>query len=235
MSKFIYIIGCGGVGSWLAHSMNKLATDCVLTLVDGDTLEERNLDRQLYSPEDIGQNKAEALALMLQTPDYLPEWFARGVIPGPCTSDVLMVCADNDPCRLEALKYCDEEEAQCIIAANETTSSEAYYYRSEWKGTERDPRVYYPHLLTNHDNDPRAGAIGCTGVAQENNRQLVSANFMAAALAQHLYVLWIMEFPKMPWSIESRLPYKLVANLSQLETIRPKLQTETTTNEERTA
>jgi hypothetical protein len=77
----------------------------------------------------------------------------------------------------------DESGCQAIFAVNETHSSEAYYCWRTWRRTERDPRVYYPELNTDRAGDPRTAAVGCTGEAQENNRQLVFANLIAAALA----------------------------------------------------
>jgi hypothetical protein len=116
------------------------------------------------------------------------------------------------------LEVCDESGCQAIFAANETHSSEAYYYRRSWKNTRRDPRVYYPEINTDHSGDPRATAIGCTGEAQTSNRQLVSANLMAAALAEHLFVLWNLKAPRMDAETVAALPYQFVANLSKLET-----------------
>jgi len=115
---------------------------------------------------------------------------------------------------------CDSYRCQAIIAANETHSAEAYLYFREWKETMADPRVYYPELMNESGGDPRARSIGCTGAAQQQNPQLVSANFMAASLAQHLYVLWAMELPRMEgWmDILPSMPHKLNANLSRLET-----------------
>ncbi len=45
MNGKIYIIGCGGVGSWLASAVARLENPNHLVLVDGDDLEEKNLDR----------------------------------------------------------------------------------------------------------------------------------------------------------------------------------------------
>ena len=75
-------------------------------------------------------------------------------------------------------------------------------------------------LLTDHSGDPRAAAIGCTGEVQERNRQLVSANLMAAALAEHLFVLWHLKAPRMDQETVALLPHKFAANLSKLETWR---------------
>jgi hypothetical protein len=59
--------------------------------------------------------------------------------------------------------------------------------------------------------------MGCTGEAQVATRQLVSSNFMSAALAQHLFVAWAIEARKMDAEARKFLPHKLAANLSKIE------------------
>ena len=211
-----YLIGCGGVGSAIVPSLCLLKPPETITLIDGDKIELKNLNRQMFDARQVGMNKAEALAARFNC-RFIPEWFARGKIRHQ-RNDWLICLVDNHRTRLEALEVCDESGCQAIIAANETHSSEAYYYRRTWQGTNRDPRVYYPEINHDRSGDPRAAAIGCTGEAQVNNRQLVSANLMAAALAEHLYVLWDMKAPRMDKETVAVLPYKLVANLSKLET-----------------
>lgn len=211
-----YLIGCGGVGSAIIPSFCLLKSPTDITLIDGDTIERKNLNRQMFDAGQIGKNKASALAARFGC-HALPEWFARGKLRHYRT-DWLLCLVDNHRTRLEAIEVCDEHGCQAVFAANETHSAEAYYYRRSWKGTPRDPRVYYPELLTDRSGDPRAASIGCTGEVQESNRQLVSANLMAAALAEHLFVLWHLKVPRMDRETVERLPHKLVANLSRLET-----------------
>ena len=211
-----YIIGCGGVGSAIVPSFCLLKPPQDVTLIDGDTIERKNLNRQMFSTAQVGRNKAQALATVFNC-RFIPEWFARGKIRHE-RSDWLICLVDNHRTRLEALEVCDEYGCQAIFAANETHSSEAYYYRRSWQNTHRDPRVYYPEINDDESGDPRAASIGCTGDAQENNRQLVSANLMAAALAEHLFVLWNLKAPRMDSQTVAVLPYKFVANLSKLET-----------------
>jgi len=211
-----YIIGCGGVGSAIVPSFCLLKSPADITLIDGDLIETKNLNRQMFDLRQVGQNKAQALAAKYQC-RFLPEWFARGKLRHQ-KSDWLLCLVDNHRTRLEALEVCDEYGCQAIFAANETHSAEDYYYRRTWAGTHRDPRVYYPELKSDRSGDPRATAIGCTGEAQTNNRQLVSANLMAAALAEHLFVLWSLKAPRMDAETVAGLPYKFVANLSKLET-----------------
>lgn len=69
----IVVVGCGGTGSWLIPKLaktindmkrkNLLANDFSLVLVDGDTVESKNLIRQNFVESDIGRNKAEVMAV----------------------------------------------------------------------------------------------------------------------------------------------------------------------------
>lgn len=213
-----YIIGCGGVGSWLAPSLCLLVGKRNVTLVDGDRLESKNMNRQLFTKGDIGKKKSEALADRYGCL-CIREYYSAGTMDLNA-NDVLICCADNHPARRAAIQDCDTFDCRAIIACNETHSAEAMFYHTGWRGSQKDPRVYYPEIETDHSGDPMARAIGCTGQAQEENRQLVSANFMAAALAQHLYVLWIMESNKLTLDYQERLPFRLRANLSKLESIK---------------
>lgn len=57
------VVGCGGTGGWVAEGLARiLPPETNLLLVDHDTVEERNLARQNFYPEDLGAYKAEALA-----------------------------------------------------------------------------------------------------------------------------------------------------------------------------
>ena len=216
--RTIFVIGGGGIGSWLVPSLCLLEHPDRIVVVDKDKLEEKNLNRQLFTVEDIGRPKAEALSERYGC-RAVNAWFAVGAIKTK-HDDWLMVCVDNHPARKEALDECDRTGCTAIIACNETTSAEAFIYNRNWRDHPfLDPRRYYPEILTGHDNDPRAASIGCTGEAQRQNPQLVSANFMAASLAQHLFVAWARELPKCrnPKDVIPHIPHKLTANSSLLQ------------------
>jgi molybdopterin/thiamine biosynthesis adenylyltransferase len=210
--KHIYIIGGGGVGSWLAPALCLLKKPSDITIVDGDKLEKKNLNRQLFTEEDIGTMKADALAKKYGC-NAIPQWFSVGLLELHRT-DFLMCCVDNHTGRRAALESCDLSGCQTIIAGNEVTSSEAYYYHRDWKGSPIDPRVYYPDIATDKTNDPISVSIGCTGEAQEANRQLVTANMMAASLAGHMFVIWGIEKLKLAKEMVEHLPYLINQNLT---------------------
>lgn len=214
----IYLIGAGGVGSFLAPTMVCLVGKNNITLVDGDKLERKNLNRQLFTEADIGQNKAEALARRYGC-ESIAKWFSETLFE-PSANDWLICVVDNHPGRLAVLRTCDMAGCKAIFAANETHSSEAYVYKPGWQDTRLDPRIMYPEINTDRSGDPRARSIGCTGEAQAANTQLVTANFMAAALASHLYVVWGMEAKKLEAADHKHLPHKLVNNLTRQETFK---------------
>jgi ThiF family len=217
----VYIIGCGGVGSWLTPAMCLLVGDpSNIIVVDGDKLEQKNLNRQLFTNDDIGRFKAEALAEKYGC-QGINRYFSSGMLEID-RGDWILCAVDNNLGRAEALKTCDETGCQAIFGCNEVTSAEAYFYASAWKSKDSDPRVYYPNIKTDKSNDPRAAAIGCTGEAQIANVQLVSANFMAAALMQHLYVIWAMERRKIKGEAVMYLPHRLRQNLTKYETVNGK-------------
>jgi len=211
-----YVIGCGGVGSWLIPSLVNLVKPDNLTLVDGDTLETKNLDRQFFNSADVGKNKAAALATHYGCKS-IPEWYNVGLIAHEDT-DILFVAVDNHPARVSALCACDNYGASAIVGANETFSADSYLYLSQWKGSRLDPRVQDPTLETDKAGDPQRAAMGCFAKRDERP-QLITANKTAAVLMERLYVLWFMEWPKMPdnHKLLKSLSYKLRANLNNLE------------------
>jgi hypothetical protein len=211
----IYIIGAGGVGSWLAPAMCKLVDPENITIVDGDKLEEKNLDRQLFDESDIGDFKSEALAGRYGC-NFDHTYFAHGNFATE-RDDWFMVCVDNNPARMAVLETCDIYKSKAIFGSNEVTSAEAYYYQSEWKGTPHDPRIYYPEIVTDKRFDPMRAAIGCTGEMQENNRQLVSANISAMSLMLQLFGIWQLDRKKFNREAVQYLPYRLNQNQTKFE------------------
>jgi hypothetical protein len=191
-----------------------------VTLMDGDTLEMKNLNRQLFTEDQIGNNKAQALGQIYGCAS-VSEFFSAGRIE-LSESDWLMCVVDNHPARAAVLDSCDSVGCRAIIAANEKHSAESYYYEPGWRGTKLDPRLYYPEILSDTRGNPLAASSGCTGEAQVETPQLVSSNFMASALALHLYVVWGMEAAKLNKETLPSLPFKLVSNLSKMESFKVK-------------
>ena len=186
------IVGAGGVASWLIPLLKKtIPVGAEIQVMDGDLLEAKNLDRQLFHEDYIGWNKAEALADIYKV-QYYPQYFSWETI---CLYEYFMFdgvfcCADNHPARKTCLELVDEGHVKwAIIGGNEYTDSEAYQYLPEWKGTSFDPRIFYPEILTDETGDP-LNPFACQGMAQLAHPQLALANYLAAGFMVHMY--WFM-------------------------------------------
>ena len=218
--KTIYIVGGGGVGSWATPAMCRLVGSENVCVVDGDILEKKNLDRQLYNVLDIGSNKATRLGEKYSC-GWIDKWYSHGLRELD-KDDWLLCCVDNNAGRAAVLESCDVYGCKAIFGANEVTSAEAYYYEPRWKDKDGlDPRKYYPEILTDKRFDPLAVGSGCTGAAAEENVQLVSANYMAAGLMQHLYVIQAIEGRKIKGAARGHLPHRIIQNLTSYEVKKP--------------
>lgn len=200
----LILVGCGGIGGWIATLLAKTANFNTLLLVDGDSVEKRNLDRQLFGSTSIGKNKAEALMAHAFKPTHqwknvfaVKEFVKPGVpmiqnlvkatIRTP-DSSILIVAVDNHAARKELLEVADTLEIPIILAANEYTSAEAYFYHPVWQGTTLDPRTYYPELMSDGTGDPLKPS--CTGEAAIAAPQLALANMAAATHTMRLLHYW---------------------------------------------
>ena len=107
-----------------------------LVLVDGDTVEERNLLRQNFYPCDLGKNKAQALA------ERLSRSYSRPVAYHPFHLDIrnpglraelIVGCVDN-PSGRKAIAQCCYDRAVWIDAGNGAHTGQVLVgnYRRDW-------------------------------------------------------------------------------------------------------
>lgn len=220
-SGLTYVVGCGGTGSWLAAKLHKLVGPYPMVLMDGDILEEKNLDRQFFNDADIGLNKAEALGAKYDVGagGVEPIYFHSGVDIAFDCNDVIFCAADNHACRLEVLRTCDMHECRAVIMGNEYTDAEAYWYERSWADTPNDPRRFYPDILLDRSGDPLA-PDGCTGHAQQAAPQLVLANDMSAALALQLFWFHCFERPELSPETEPHWPVLHRVNRYRTQTVK---------------
>lgn len=205
-----YLIGCGGVGSHVLPDLARIAKSYEICPIDGDILEEKNLDRQVFPESNVGLNKAFALSQIYKT-FHEPIYFSSTMLSNLASNDVLLCCADNHACRKEVLTACDQYGCRACIAANEYTDAEAYWYEPEWKDTPNDPRLFYPAILTDHSNDP-LGPPGCVEMSR-TNRQLVLANAMAAN-----FMMWLLWFHEKERKNEDRVFWPVMHRASIFRT-----------------
>jgi PRTRC genetic system ThiF family protein len=118
----ITIIGAGGTGAYLirdlcrfVYSLEKRITNGIpnfsITVYDGDVVEEKNILRQNFMPQDIGQNKAEVMANRHSRAfgtniSYTPSMFkASDINHSENKKRIVVGCVDNNAGRREIAKY----------------------------------------------------------------------------------------------------------------------------------
>jgi hypothetical protein len=217
----IYVIGAGGIASYLVPILVKCMIYydhlTTITIVDGDKLEKRNLDRQMFSELSIGQNKAKALLGLafdhagdeqlldhyMVDEHYVPdkEYLLKLVTSNPHTDKtsrhLFFCCADNNKarqCVIDAVSHIEDNGHTCIafIGGNETQSADAYVALPFTTEEPYHPYALFPNLLVDDGQSPLHGA-GCTGeTAIRDNPQLPIANFKAAHHLLHLFNTWVL-------------------------------------------
>ena len=93
------VIGCGAIGRQVAMQLASMGVGA-LTLIDHDKVEPLNLGCQGWSPKDVGQTKAEALAAscLLANPTMTVKPLVRKFEPEDARSEgckYLFSCVDN--------------------------------------------------------------------------------------------------------------------------------------------
>ena len=138
----IKIVGLGGVGSILSERLCRFLNygaeiPADITLVDGDSYEEKNFERQEFST--FG-NKAEVKAsdLEIQFPniplDVYPAFVNETTLSDVIKEgDVIFLCVDNHKTRMIVNNYCKQlKDITLISGGNELTDGNVQIYvRSE--------------------------------------------------------------------------------------------------------
>lgn len=128
------IIGCGGLGTNAAVHLAGAGIGRLL-LIDYDTVEERNLNRQFfYTKADIGKEKCRLLAERLGA--YSPETeikyycgkYEKSLISG---YDVVIIAVDNIETRKQVNADCKEAKIPCINGSINGFFGFAYMFSPE--------------------------------------------------------------------------------------------------------
>ncbi|MDP3064783.1 MAG: ThiF family adenylyltransferase [Chloroflexota bacterium] len=106
--RIIALVGCGGTGGFVAEGLCRLfrGSGAHIILVDGDRVEERNLLRQNFYPEELGRFKAQALAERLAMKFSMPVGYSVNPLMNPLEEQcgtqwrqlkpgLLVGCVDN--------------------------------------------------------------------------------------------------------------------------------------------
>lgn len=123
-TKSVCVVGCGGLGGGVIENLTRMGIG-ELTVVDGDSFDESNLNRQVLSNEEnLGKSKAvEAIEQMsrinseitlIAIEDLLNEENAGSIIDG---CDIVVDALDNVDARLALEDACEAEGVPLVHGA----------------------------------------------------------------------------------------------------------------------
>ncbi len=111
--KHAFIAGAGGLGSNVAMLLVRAGIGKI-TIVDYDTIDASNINRQMYFFDQIGEVKVDALKVNLNRispftevesidTKLTPDNFASVI---PETADIIFECFDNPVCKADLVRHC---------------------------------------------------------------------------------------------------------------------------------
>lgn len=192
-TRKIKVIGSGGIGTHLIEPLARYLSFtedyCEVTIVDGDTFEERNRERQRFTG---CENKADETVNWLK--DQFPKIHFRckpeyvtddNIIMTIREGDVVFLCVDNHSTRKLVSDRCGELDDVLLISGGngETDGDVLIYIRKDGKDVTK-PLTDLPEISSPQDKNPgeltEEDRQGCQEEA-EDNPQLLFTNLDIAS------------------------------------------------------
>ncbi len=201
MRYMFYIVGVGGTGSLLARDLPKLLTDIRnrMCLIDGDVVEKKNIVRQGYQQQDVGDNKAVALSRKINSlydtncifmDQYINDENLINLIKSyKAYIPVILGCVDNDKTRKIIEKVINDKDLKyCYYIDSANSEFEGNVYTvSKKQGVITGKLRSQVYKL---DEDKHPDEVSCQDQAANGNIQYLVTNAkMAVAVLEHCHAL----------------------------------------------
>lgn len=203
MTKKVKIIGLGGIGTYLVEPLVRYLShqydDVQVTLIDGDTYEEKNRGRQRFSKFD---NKASVTSEELAAKfskihfkakqEYLDDDNVTGIIR---ENDIVFACVDNHATRKVISDRCEElDNVTLISGGNDYTDGNVILYRrKDGNDIGRAPTSLFKEIANPQDVNPATVATkkaeGCIEQTDSNPQLLFTNNAIAATMCNVFYAV----------------------------------------------
>ncbi len=230
----VVLVGCGGTGGQLARSAARIVYDMGrrglhaprLTFIDPDVVEECNVGRQLFTPADVGVNKAVLLARRFNLAlgldiSAIPEPFDPVRHPnGPGT--LLLGCVDNHQARralaearglwLDCGNHGETGQVICGSSSDREAVRRGIERMAGQGGVIHDlpnAALVFPGLLEPDPEPQPASDVSCAELVEAGSQHLLINDAVATAAAGYV------------WKLLHRLPLTSFISFVSLDTIRP--------------
>src|SRR5690606_30307832 len=212
--KTVTIVGCGGTGAQVARIVGRMAYDMQrsrkhapqIVLIDPDTIEEKNVGRQLFSPSLLGKNKAECVGRMLKLSlrldvRWIPDHADAARHFDRHGGNLVVSCVDNHEARKEIHRvsgiligsgnHADSGQV-CIGNADDPDLMGRFLDGREGKYPYLPKEgLLFPDLLQPApDAAPQSDQnLSCAELVERGDQDLLVNDFMAAVVGQYVYKL----------------------------------------------
>lgn len=193
-----YIVGVGGTGSLFARDLPQLliGTNHQMVLIDGDIVVKKNVARQSYQIQDVGLNKAIALARKINSfydiqCEAIDKYITLNELAERIKKDssvpVIVGCVDNDATRkLLEETFKKQKAAVYIDSANSAYSGNVFVTVKSNKDIHGKLRSEVYELK----NDKKPTDKSCQEYVSEGNLQYMVTNAkMAVCILEHCFNL----------------------------------------------
>ena len=197
MNNYV-MVGAGGTGTHLIAPLVAYLTahhhegDWLLHVMDGDNVETKNLERQLFRPADVTNNKALAVVAhyderhVKAIPQYLSEENLPRMIQD---GDTVLICVDNFTVRKRIEDHCRTLNNVTIINGGNEKWSGSVQLWVRAMGEDVTPRIGYLHPeIALKKGEDRANMTCAQAAALPGGEQTIIANLQSATWM--LTALW---------------------------------------------
>lgn len=164
-SERLHIIGCGAIGSTVAENLVRFGLTKI-TLYDFDNVESHNIANQMFTQEDIGRPKTEALA------DYLCKInpaikkdlkIASDGYKGQRLSGYVFLCVDNIDLRREIAQACQGNQFVKAMFDFRMRLTDAQHYAADW-GDAKMVDAFMKSMAFSHDEAKKETPVSACNI-----------------------------------------------------------------------
>ena len=188
-----WMIGAGGTGSILYQPLLRMLRThhggdegWILAVMDGDQIEAKNLERQMFSAAAISENKARALVATMPDPnvraiaEFLDDDGAKRRIQD---GDVVLICADNYQVRARIEDRAMELDNILVINGGNERHDGSVQIFERYHGINTNPPLSWEHDEIRSASSPDPTELSCLQRASmPGGEQTIVANMMSATL-----------------------------------------------------
>lgn len=159
----VHIIGCGSVGSTVAENLSRFGVKDIV-LYDFDKVEAHNIVNQMFTQEDIGKLKTEAVASYIRkiNPDVSLKLVNEGW-QGQRLAGYVFLCCDGIELRRKIVEASKDNKYVKAMFDFRTRLTDAQHYAADWSdavGVEN----FYKSMNFSHEEAQEETPVSACGV-----------------------------------------------------------------------